>query len=46
MEPRQRRLINYYGINDSYFEYVVEDSVIKHNKYIPGTNIRSSIKQA
>ena len=33
-------LLNYYGINDSYFEYVVEDSVIKHNKYIPGTNIK------
>ena len=33
-------MLNYFGINDSYFEFVVEDSEIKHNKYIPGVNIK------
>ena len=33
-------VLNYFGINDSYFKYVIDDSEIKHNKYIPETNIQ------
>ena len=33
-------VLNYFGINDKYFQYVLDDSQIKHNKYIPGTNIQ------
>ena len=33
-------ILNYFGINESYFEYVLEDSQIKHNKFIPETNIQ------
>ena len=33
-------VLNYFGINNKYFEYVLEDSEIKHNKYIPETNIQ------
>ena len=33
-------VLNYFGINDKYFEYVLDDSEIKHDKYIPETNIQ------
>jgi hypothetical protein len=31
--------INYFGI-ESFFDYVIEDNELKHNKYIPGTKIK------
>jgi SAM-dependent methyltransferase len=31
--------LNYYGINKSHIDYVVEDNALKHGKYIPGTQI-------
>ena len=33
-------VLNYFGINDNHFQYVLDDSQIKHNKYIPETNIQ------
>ena len=33
-------ILNYFGLNENYFEYVVDDSEIKHGKYIPETNIQ------
>ncbi len=39
-------VLNYFGINDSYFKYVLEDSEIKHNKFIPETNIQIKSKEA
>ena len=37
-------VLNYFGINDTYFQYVLDDSEIKHNKYIPETNIKIKSK--
>ena len=37
-------VLNYFGINDKYFKYVLEDSEIKQNKYIPETNIQIKSK--
>jgi nucleoside-diphosphate-sugar epimerase/2-polyprenyl-3-methyl-5-hydroxy-6-metoxy-1,4-benzoquinol methylase len=31
--------INYFGI-ETFFDYVIEDNNLKHNKYIPGTKIK------
>jgi nucleoside-diphosphate-sugar epimerase/2-polyprenyl-3-methyl-5-hydroxy-6-metoxy-1,4-benzoquinol methylase/quercetin dioxygenase-like cupin family protein len=36
--------INYFGI-EAFFDYVVEDNNLKHNKYIPGTKIKIISKQ-
>jgi len=36
--------INYFGI-EAFFDYVVEDNILKHNKYIPGTKIKIISKQ-
>ena len=33
-------ILNYFGLNENYFKYVVDDSEIKHGKYIPETNIQ------
>ena len=38
-------VLNYFGIDDSYFQYVLEDSEIKHNKFIPETNIQIKSKK-
>ncbi len=32
-------LLNFFGISDK-LDYVVEDNNLKHNKYIPGTNLK------
>ena len=37
-------ILNYFGINSNHFEYVLEDSEIKHNKFIPETNIQIKSK--
>ena len=37
-------VLNYFGIDDNYLQYVLEDSEIKHNKYIPETNIQIKSK--
>ncbi len=37
-------VLNYFGINDNHFQYVLDDSQIKHNKYIPETNIQIKSK--
>ena len=39
-------VLNYFGINENYFKYVLEDSEIKHEKYIPETNIQIKSKNA
>lgn len=31
--------LNYYGIDNTYIDFTVEDNEIKHNKYIPNVNI-------
>ena len=36
--------INYFGI-EAFFDYVIEDNNLKHNKYIPGTKIKIISKQ-
>ena len=33
-------LLNYFGIDEQYIKYVIDDSEIKHNKYIPGVNLK------
>ncbi len=33
-------LLNYFGINEKHFKHVIDDSKVKHNKYIPGVNIK------
>ena len=38
--PASYNILNYFGINSNHFEYVLEDSEIKHNKFIPETNIQ------
>jgi len=37
-------VLNYFGIDNKYFQYVIDDSEIKHNKYIPKTNIQIKSK--
>jgi len=32
-------LLNFFGISDK-LEYIIEDNNLKHNKYIPGTNLK------
>ena len=39
-------VLNYFGISDQHFKYVVDDSPVKHNKFIPGTNIQIKSKDA
>jgi len=36
--------INYFGI-ETFFDYVIEDNNLKHNKYIPGTKIKIISKE-
>jgi 2-polyprenyl-3-methyl-5-hydroxy-6-metoxy-1,4-benzoquinol methylase/quercetin dioxygenase-like cupin family protein len=36
--------INYFGI-EKFFDYVIEDNNLKHNKYIPGTKIKIISKE-
>ncbi len=38
-------ILNYFGINEKHFKYVIEDSKIKQNKFIPGTNIQIKAKE-
>ena len=38
-------ILNYFKIDEKYFKYVLEDSQIKHNKYIPETNIQIKAKK-
>ena len=33
-------ILNYFGLNDHHFKFVLEDSIVKHKKFIPGTNIK------
>jgi len=37
--------LNYFGINNSYIEYTIEDNELKNNKIIPGVNIPIKNKQ-
>ena len=39
-------VLNYFGINDKYFKYVLDDSLIKQNKFIPETNIQIKSKDS
>lgn len=31
--------LNYFGIDNKYIDYIIEDNTLKHGKYIPGVNI-------
>lgn len=33
-------LLNYAELDDSIFDYIVDDNILKQNKYTPGTNIK------
>ena len=33
-------ILNYFGLSDSHFKFTVDDNSLKHNKFIPGTNIQ------
>lgn len=39
-------VLNYFGISDKHFKYVLDDSEIKHNKFIPETNIQIKPKDS
>lgn len=39
-------VLNYFGIDENYFEYVLEDSEIKYDKFIPETNIQIKSKDS
>ena len=32
-------ILNYFGLSDSHLKFTVDDNNLKHNKFIPGTNI-------
>ena len=36
-------ILNYFGITDKEIEFTIDDNLLKHNKFIPETNIQ--IKQ-
>ena len=38
--------LNYFGIDENYLEYVLEDSEIKYDKFIPETNIQIKSKDS
>ena len=42
--PQSITVLNYFGINDKYFKYVLDDSLMKQNKFIPETNIQLNQK--
>ena len=31
--------LNYFGVSNKYIEYIIEDNVLKHGKYMPGVQI-------
>ena len=33
-------ILNYFGLSDSHLKFTVDDNNLKHNKFIPGTNIQ------
>ena len=33
-------VLNYFGISNNEFEFTIDDNILKHNKYIPGTGIQ------
>lgn len=33
-------VLNFFGIDSKYIEYIIEDNSLKHDKYIPGVNIK------
>lgn len=33
-------VLNYFGLNDSFIKYTIDDNYLKHNKFIPGTKIK------
>ena len=39
-------VLNYFGISHKHFKYVLDDSEIKHNKFIPETNIQIKPKDS
>ena len=32
-------VLNYYGINNDYIDYIIEDNELKHEKFLPGMKI-------
>lgn len=37
-------ILNYFGISENHFEYILEDSELKFDKFLPGTNIQIKSK--
>ena len=33
-------ILNYFGLGEKQFKYIVDDNELKHSKFIPGTNIQ------
>ena len=33
-------ILNYFGLSEKQFKYVIDDNPLKHSKFIPGTNIK------
>ena len=38
-------VLNYYGINNQYIDYIIEDNPLKHNKFLPGMKIPITTKE-
>ena len=33
-------VLNYFGINNTHFKYTIDDTELKHDKFIPGTSVQ------
>ena len=38
-------ILNFFGISNNHFSFTVDDNILKHGKYIPGTNIQIKSRQ-
>jgi len=38
-------VLNYYGINNTHIDYIIEDNELKHNKFLPGMKIPIKSKE-
>ena len=33
-------ILNYFGLDEKQFKYIIDDNELKHSKFLPGTNIQ------
>ena len=38
-------ILNFFGMSNNHFSFTVDDNILKHGKYIPGTNIQIKSRQ-